>query len=391
MAASRPAPTRRRARTLAALAVAAGVSSGLGGCGAVVAHVEAALSPGAALSQAARADGALPGLRLQLGVGLTAAQLQQAVGSAGGRLPSRAASLLAGARLDVVVHTAAGSALDAGGGGRHLDEDLSWRERGTTLVELREVGAALYARVDLAGFPAALGVPVGEVAAARSRLVRADRTVPGLAVLARGGWVSVGRAQLVALAKVLGPQLPGYGAGSDLSRVAAQRAEGQRLLHDLHAAVRASSTFRRLGAAGGASRYAMSVDLAAAWRRMAAALPAAVPGGAALAADLDRAAARLPAGRAYTVTFAVSGGRLARVEVDLGQFDPSRRLHLPLVLALAPAGPVVAPAGARPLDLTRVLPRLHAAARDLAARGAGLAHGLGAPPTTAAPAADPFG
>jgi hypothetical protein len=200
-------------------------------------------------------------------------------------------------------------------------------------LEVRAVDGILYARADVAGVTKLLDVPPATVAAAVSQAREA-----GLGFVedaAAGRWLQFG--------------LDGN-HGSPLSGLAG--GEAARLWDGFAATWGNDVKVTRLPADGTGDRYRLDVPMRRVYERLLPALRGlpGVPG----QEDLPPAAA-VP-DRTASVDVWVAGGRIARGELDLAQFDPHKTGRVALRVDIAPLkGDIKAPAGAVKVDVGDIL------------------------------------
>lgn len=295
---------------------------------------------------------AQPGVQMQVSLGLSAAQLQQL---SAGHLSAATANGVSRTTLVMSLHTLDGHTVgqDLGaptGSSSSMASDVAVQIGSDTPVELRGIGTQLFARFDVATAVADVGAPPAEASRILSGLASADTTVPGAAALGQGHWVSADLSTLIPPASTTAPQ----------------QARSKKMLSDLRAALQNNATFANSGDHGGRTEYTISIAAQGFVRQIVSSLGGDLGGAGAtdgqivsgiqaLQPRIDRIS---PSQRA-TFELWVSGDKAQEIDVNLAQFDHSAPFPILMKMILGPAGPISTPAGATPLDLSKVAGLLH--------------------------------
>lgn len=316
----------RFATTTAAVAAAGAL---LAACGSSTATPPA--SPSKTVNNAFSADFNQPGLRATIRLATTPAVLRN-----GSHLSEQQAQAILASRVVLSVHGPGSASLSSGKQGGSAE--LTLVKSGTTLVDLRFVNTEAYARADLSGLASAYGFGQQSFAA----LGQLSSRVPALGALAAGKWISVNLKSVM-------QQLSSMG----MTTSSTTPAERTRVLNAVHNLLVHSEKVT-----GSGQHYVLTFNDRAVVQQLGGVL-AAVPGASALpqASKLSQAANRIPASRVTTLNATVNSGRVTRLSLPLNQFDTQKSLtgRASIDMALASAGPVAAPSGATPLDISQLI------------------------------------
>ncbi len=347
--------TRRRG-----VALAAAVGLFAAGCGtSVVSGPVARITTAHAVGDAFAALGHQRGITATLSLGLDAEQVGR-LGALGHSAPvnPRVAAAIATTRIVVDVDSTDGASLSAllsSKAGTQTSTELHLQVGATAPLDVRSVGGALYARVQLRDLVSAFGGSAASAARAVGAIDRAERVLPGAAAFAAGDWV---RIDLAALRR-LGQQDAG---GLPAAQQAQAKALGKKLVHDLpsavHDALAHHTTFTNLGDHGGRTEYSASIASRAAvdeLLRTAVADLRTVPSLRLLLAHVPTTVDAIPATQHTVLQLWVLDNRIEEIDLDLAQFDHHLPFPVPLRLVIGAGTPVVAPGHATTVDPSALL------------------------------------
>jgi hypothetical protein len=238
--------------------------------------------------------------------------------------------------------------------------DIGLRIGGSMPVEIRYVDQTLYGRVQIPQLLQDFGQPASDGQKVETALARADRYVPGLAALAEGHWVSVSEASLQPLLGMLKTLGSSSGLGSQSSSNST-KASVQNLENNLKNAFKNNASFSNAGTSNGRTRYNVTVALKSfveqagpAVQSFVSSLPGDL-GSKITNADIAKAASKVPAHA--TMELYVKNDKAQEIVVDVNQFAPAKDklpFAVPVQVLIGEPGPVQAPAGAAPLNLSNL-------------------------------------
>jgi hypothetical protein len=354
--------SRRRTRLAPAMLPAAVVLAAalvLGACGTV-----SKLTTGRAISESVTRIGSQSGVSLRFSIGVDQSQVQQIAQKGGGRITPAEAQALATGSVFFSEETGHGEALDSPQAATDPADsvDFGVQVGNDVPIEVRYVQQALYARLDFTTLLADTGQDPAKARSIAGFLAQGNAYVPGLAALGQGKWVEVTPAALKALSGMLN-QYAGTLGGSKPSK-SQIRAMVTALRNDLVNSIKDNSTYKNLGTQNGETEYGLTIDVHGFVNQFGPALERdldSVPGGLGTkaAAGLKRAEAKIPAGQTVVLDLFVQDNKVSEVDVDLNQFAGKHKMPfpVPLKLNISTPLPITAPAGATPLDLSK-LPQL---------------------------------
>lgn len=310
------------------------------------------LPPAQAVSQSVGGLTAQPAIEVRLSLGVTAAQAQQLSKSSGPK-----AGALSQGTLFLVAASGHGENLDSSQAATDTSDsfDLGLQLPSGTPVELRYVGQALYLKADLPSLYRAMGQSPTRAQQFQNTLDQADTYVPGLKALGQGQWVEASQQSLQSLNAIL-KQYLGGSASIDVSGTL------QKLLQQVQTSLLDNATFQNLGNQGGRTEYAMTVKVRSFLNQLLPAVQNDVNGlipaglGSRLTTPLGQEAGKVPARQTAVADLYVSGDKLQEADVDLTQFAGAHRPSFPVPLKAVFSTPsaVKAPAGAVPIDLSKL-------------------------------------
>lgn len=267
----------------------------------------------------------------------TARALQGFARGQGSSLSASTAGALSSARIVVAAKTADGKDLS---GAKGTDVSLVGTSRGHTLIELRVVSGDAYLRGDVPAVLALAGQS-DELSSLRSKAAQLPAFVQAFL---DGRWVSLSG---IAAQGLLGT----FGGGTTSS---GGKGQAQQLTDELTAVLHRDVTVRKVGSDSLGDHLVLSGHARALAADVVRTLSTSVPGGSLMLSKVDPGKVR---DQLVTVDAWVRDGTLTQVQVDLGQFahDGHRATHLPLTVSFVQsAGDITKPAGATPVDLTRL-------------------------------------
>jgi hypothetical protein len=319
----------------------------LGACGNPIARI----STERAVSNAFDKALAQPGLNLQVSLGITAAQLQKInqVEHGSRSLTTQEASALARMSIVVDAYSGHGESIQSKQfqADRNNQLQLTLQEGGGRLLELRFIQGAVFARADLQGLLTDFGQDPSAAAQSQSELRTADGYLPGLADLAKGKWVSVDRQQWAMLLQMSG--LNGSSAGANSARATA-------LVDHLKSALTDHTSYQSRGDHGGRTEYQLTVQARTVLREISGDLPnlAGSAGGVSgqMTQDLSRALAQAP--QTAVVQLWVKDNTAQELDIDINQFVHQFPFAVPVRIAITPGSPIAVPAGATPVQLSKL-------------------------------------
>jgi hypothetical protein len=303
-------------------------------------------------------------ISVAVSLGLTPTEIVTLSEHNGGKaIPLKAAESLSDASLVFSMATGDGNSLETSqaNSDKANSYDIGLRIGSSMPVEIRYVNQTLYGRVQIPQLLQDFGQPASDGQSVEGALTRADQYVPGLAALAEGRWVSVSQASLqplLGLLKTFGaPSAPG-GQSSSASSIGASV---QKLENGLKNAFKNNASFSNAGTTGGRTRYNVTVALKSFLEQAGPAVKSFVsslPGGLGANmsnANISKAAAKVPAHA--TMQLYVKNDKAQEIVVDVNQFLPASQqlpFAVPVQVFIGEPGAVLAPTGAKPLDLSNL-------------------------------------
>ncbi len=336
------------------VAAAVAATLALAACGSA-ANGAANVPPQQAVNNSFRAIGSQSGVDLRISLGVTPAHLQQLGNASGGtdELTPKVANAIASSSIVIDVNTGNGKALNDNQAAKDpaTQFGLALQVGAANPVEVRYVGQTVYIRADANNLLADLGQDASKAAGFQQALQGADTYVPGLAALGKGQWVSVPSSTLDTLLKGLQSKLPSSSSAAPTPGMA------QQLLRQLHQAFTSNATYAEVGTQGNRTHYQISLAVRPFVQQVIAALPASlgsVPGASSLGNNLKGTISNIPANQKAVVDLWVSHSKAQEIDIDLNQFIHKYSFAIPLRIQIGPGTTVNAPAGATPLNLSKV-------------------------------------
>lgn len=317
-----------RRTSLAVIAAAGAVlaagcgSSSSGGSG----TNDSSQPPAAELSNAATALGNASTLTTSIKLGATASQIRALANSNGSSGVSPAeASAIAGANISVEVAAPSGKTLsDLANDHSGAAVDVTISDNGTTYLSVRELNKTLYVQVDLKDLLNTLGQ-----SSAYAQLQNAAGAPAFLTALVDDKWVSLPESAATSLSGAGGAASPGP--------------QQHTFLNGLKNILSKDVTVTRT-ASGSTDTLALTANSRTVIQDFVGVVTSAVPSAAAAFGSTDLS--NIP-NQPVTLGAQVTGGALSQLTIDLGQFDPKGKAHLPVVMDFAQSGPAIGvPSGA---------------------------------------------
>jgi len=293
-------------------------------------------------------------------LGLTPGQITQLADAHGGSgIPAPVAQTIS--ESSIVLSFASGSGEELKSKQTEKDSadrfDFGLRIGSTMPLEVRYVGQALYARVQLTQLLSDFGQGQAAAAGIQSALQKGNQYVPGLEALGQGQWVSITKASLAPLLAIF-KQLETSSLGK--SSVSQYKAGALQLEGDLKSAFKNNATYTNAGTSGGRTKYDVSVALQSFVQQAGTALEtylASIPGvGSKISsADISKAASHVPANAQLQLY--VKNNRAEEIDLDINQFLPAKDkapFQIPVRLVIGQPGTISAPSGATQLDLSKI-------------------------------------
>jgi hypothetical protein len=271
-----------------------------------------------------------------LKLGATGSQLQSFVHEQDptSKLTAAQANAIVGAQIEIETSAPSGKTLGdlstSNGAGA---VNLTISDQGSSLFTLRVVSKTLYFQVDLKDLLNKLGQ-----SSTFAQIQAASAQLPAFVqALLKGNWVSLPEATAKSLSSELGAS-----SGSSTNQ-----AQANALLAKLKALLTKDVTVTRTSS-GSTDVLTLSGNTRTLANDFVTEVASSIPGaGAALgSADLSKVPSKT-----LTATASVTGGALAGIGLDLGQFAKSGHGSLPIDLAIGRSGSAItAPSGAVPVD-----------------------------------------
>lgn len=335
-----------RRRTTLAIAAIAGSTALVAGCGgsssggaAGSGSNNSSLTPAAELTSAVTNLGHSSTLTTTLKLGASASQISALAHSQGSSITSSQASALAGAAVTVEISAPSGKTLDdlSGTTGSGAAVDFSVSDNGTKYLALRSVSKTVYIQADLKDLLNRLG----QASVYQSLSAEGPSLPTFFQALIAGKWVSISAASL----KTLTGTAPG-GSGAS-----ANPSQQEQFVNELKTVLTKDVTVART-ASGSTDQLTLSANSRTLAQDVLADLTSAVPGAG---AELGTTNTQNIPDRTITLNAAVTHGALSALSINLGQFDTSKHVSLPLNLAFAQNGPAItAPSGAVPVNTAQL-------------------------------------
>lgn len=315
---------RRSTLVLIAAATSAALAAGCGGgSSGGSGSNDSSQPPAAELTSATKALGDASTLTTSLKLGATTSQISALAASNGGSgLSPAEVSAIAGAQVSVEVAAPSGKTLsDLNNGGAAVNVTIS--DNGTSYLALRKVASKLYVQIDLKDLLNTLGQ-----ASTYAQLQNAPGAPAFLTALVAGKWISLPDSAATSLSAAGG---------------ASPKPQWQRVIDGLKNIVTGDVTATR-ASSGTTDDLVLTADSRTVVKDFLAAISSAVPSAASALVTTDPN--RVPS-QPVTLGAQVTGGALSQLSIDLGQFDQTRKAHLPVVVDFARSGPAItAPSGA---------------------------------------------
>lgn len=334
-------------RTTLALIALVGATAVLAGCGTATTggsvaaaprgHNDSSQPPARELSRAIAALGHSSTLTTEIKLGTSASDLAPIMGSLGATVTPAEVSTLAGAQITIEVAAPDGKTLDqTNGSGDPGALELTVKSKGTTYLSLISLNKTLYLQVDLKDLLAALGE-----ANAYDMLDGESVFLPSFVqALLNDKWVALPVSALSSVGSMLG------GLGTPPAGATPGPAAQRRLLGVLKSLYNKDVTVKRVST-GSTDLLTVSTNTRTIVRDLLSTVTSAVPG---MSGALGSPTTRVPSQK-ITIDAAITGGALSALSINLGQFDPGKKLDLPLDLLFSRDGPAIkAPSGAVKID-----------------------------------------
>jgi hypothetical protein len=342
------------------MAAVAGAVSALGACGNPIAHLTTERAIGNAVSKQL----AQPGLKMQISLGATPAQLLQInrIEHGDSSFTPGVASALSQTSLLINVDPGHGESLQSKQFASDTNNryELAIQVGNAQPLQVRYVDGLLYARADLPTLISDFGGQSATATKVQRELGEADLYVPGVAALGRGKWVS-------ADLKALAPLVQRRGSNTSSGNSTFSQADARTLLNHIKSALTSNSTYSNAGNHGGRTEYRLKVRAHDFLRSLQSTLPhdlsnvagkVPVPGASSIGSQvskaLDQAQAQVPKNETIAFQLWVKDDRAQEIDVDVNQFVPKFPFAVPLRFVFAPATPVTAPPNATPLGFSNV-------------------------------------
>jgi hypothetical protein len=333
-------------RTSLAVAAIAGSAALVAGCGssssggaAGSSSNNSSLTPAAELTSAVTNLGHATTLTTSLKLGANASQISALARSQGSSISPSEASTIAGAAVTVEIAAPSGKTLDdlSGTTGSGAVVDFSVSDNGTKFLSLRSVSHKVYVQADLKD----LLNKLGQASTYQSLSAESSSLPSFFQALIAGKWVSIASSSLTSLT---GTAPGGSGASANPS-------QQEQFINELKTILTKDVTVARTSS-GSTDQLALSADSRTIAQDVLADLSTAVPGaGAALGTTNTQ---NIP-NRRIKLNASVTNGALSALSLDLGQFDTSKQVSLPVQLTFAQNGAAItAPAGAVPVDTSQL-------------------------------------
>jgi hypothetical protein len=320
---------RRTSLALLAVASSAVLVAGCGSSssGGATGTNDSTQSPSAELTSAVSALGDASTLTSTLKLGATASDIQGLAASSGDSLTADQANAIAGAQIAVVVSAPSGKKIsDLSGDTSGAGVDFTLSDNGTNWVTLRVVDKTLYVQANLKDLLDSIGK-----GATYAQLQASSAQLPTfLQALVAGKWISLPSSAASSLTGA---------APSSSPNTQQQRAVVDALKSLLTQDVTANRT-----STGSTDEFALTANSKTLAQDFITKLRAAVPSASSALSQADPS--QVPS-RDIHLNAKVTSGALSEVSIDLGQFDPQHKGHLPVVLDFTEGGSAIsAPSGA---------------------------------------------
>jgi hypothetical protein len=318
----------------AALVAGCGGSSSGGGTGTTTGGTgtnNSSQTPGEELTGAFSALGKASTLTttLQFGAGASAG-IGDLVGSSGSTLTQTQLDAIAGAQISVEVQAPSGKSLSdlTSGGATGAAVDFKISDNGTDFLTVRSVDKVLYLQTDLKDLFDAIGQ--GSTYATLQGSVAQLPTF--VQALFQGKWVSLPQSAAAGLT-----------GGTTSSGSSPSTQQEQAIIDGLKKILADDVTVTR-SATGSTDTLSLSANSRTIATDFVATVTAAVPSAAAALGSADPST--VPS-KDITLGAQVTGGALSQLSIDLGQFDPQGKGHLPLEINFSQSGSAITkPSGA---------------------------------------------
>jgi hypothetical protein len=327
----------------------------LGACGTAA---PASAPPKQAVNQAFDALGAQAGIDLRVSLGVSAAQLQKMATTNGGSsgLTAQNAKDIAESSIVVAYSTGNGKSINDSQAATDPAQrfGLAVQVGASAPLELRDVNQTIYLKADLATLLKDLGQDSTPANGFSRAVEGANQYIPGLSVLAQGGWVSVPASALTGLLQGLQTELP-----SSSSSASTPATSGQ-ILSQLHLAFTSNTTYALAGAPGPRTHYKLTLAVKPFVHEVLTALGSSlgnlssVPGASSIANNINSAIAKIPANQKLVADVWVSNKKAQEIDIDLNQFDHRYAFAVPLRILIGPGEPITIPAQHTPLNLSKL-------------------------------------
>jgi hypothetical protein len=282
------------------------------------------------------------GLQLTLSLQGSSSVFSDNSGNGSSNLTAAQKQAILASQLVLTVHAAKGTKLANAGTGGELAFALN--HAGQTLLEVREVDAKLYARVNIDKLTSTYGLDKGSVAQFRTQLEKLGKQVQGLQQLDNGQWVSVDVNVVNQFASAAGltlpslPQLVGRIVGAFFNELAQTDQIQPTQTRQAEITINAQQLVTALAQA-----------------------VASTPGMSSLNKQASNLAQRahnaVPANKSAKATVTVGNSIVSNLELGLNQFDTSHQMSGPASanLAVSNSANVSAPSGATPINLPQLI------------------------------------
>ncbi len=318
----------------------------------------AGAAPKQAVNQAFDALGQQSGIGLHISLGVSPAHLQQMAASDGGSsaLTPQVAGDLAASSIVVDYNTGNGKSLSDSQAAGNKDQQFGLAVQVGTSdpVQLRYLNQTIYLKADLATLLKDLGQDPSKAQSFSRSVDGANQYVPGLSALGQGNWVSVPSSALTTLLQGLQSKLPSSSASAPTPAMSKQ------MLSQLHLAFTSNTTYALAGTQGGRTHYTLTVAVRPFVQDVLTTLGsslgnlASVPGASSIAKNINSSISKIPANQKLVVDVWVSNKKVQEIDIDVNQFKHRYAFAVPVRILIGPGAPVTVPAGATPLNLSKL-------------------------------------
>lgn len=326
---------RRTRLAILALASSAALVAGCGGSSggsSASGTNDSSQSPSSELTNAVSVLGDASTLTSTLKLGATANDILNLASASGSALTPSQASAIAGAQLSVEVAAPSGKKLSdlSGGNTSGTAVDLTLSDNGTNWFSLRVVDKTLYLQADLKDLLDTIGK-----GSTYAQLQLSGAQLPTFAqAFIAGKWVSL-------------PTSTASGLSGAVTTSSPNSQQEQAVVNALKNLLTNDVSVTRTSA-GSTDNLALSANTKTIAQDFVTEIAAAVPSAAGALSQADTS--QVPS-RDIAMTAQVTRGALSQLSIDLGQFDPQGKGHLPIELDFTENGSAISvPSGAIPVN-----------------------------------------